>query len=102
RDEKAPHKEFYGAIDSQTIDDGFAMDAANFGNVGKFGKHRCSLNLYAQEVVYDHDDKRTPHNVICNQELPLLYKNELMESNRHDSKVHKFLCRFRRKNVFKY
>ncbi|PIN11846.1 histone H3 (Lys9) methyltransferase SUV39H1/Clr4, required for transcriptional silencing [Handroanthus impetiginosus] len=42
-------------------DDGFVIDAAMMGNVGRFINHSCSPNLYAQEVLYDHDDKRMPH-----------------------------------------
>ncbi|KAL7103979.1 hypothetical protein ACP275_08G215100 [Erythranthe tilingii] len=41
--------------------DGFAIDGAKYGNVGRFINHSCSPNLYAQEVLYDHDDKRMPH-----------------------------------------
>ncbi|XP_073123786.1 uncharacterized protein [Henckelia pumila] len=40
---------------------GFTIDAAQYGNVGRFINHSCSPNLYAQNVVYDHDDKRMPH-----------------------------------------
>ncbi|KAI8564478.1 hypothetical protein RHMOL_Rhmol03G0184900 [Rhododendron molle] len=40
---------------------GFTIDAAKFGNVGRFINHSCSPNLYAQNVLYDHDDKRMPH-----------------------------------------
>ncbi|KAG0486817.1 hypothetical protein HPP92_008912 [Vanilla planifolia] len=40
---------------------GFTIDAAEFGNVGRFINHSCSPNLYAQNVLYDHDDKRVPH-----------------------------------------
>ena len=44
------------------LDNGaFAIDAAKFGNVGRFINHSCSPNLYAQKVLYDHDDKRLPH-----------------------------------------
>ena len=39
----------------------FAIDAAKFANVGRFINHSCSPNLYAQNVLYDHDDKRMPH-----------------------------------------
>ncbi|KAL3837853.1 hypothetical protein ACJIZ3_022444 [Penstemon smallii] len=42
-------------------DDRFAIDAATYGNIGRFINHSCSPNLYAQEVLYDHDDKRMPH-----------------------------------------
>jgi euchromatic histone-lysine N-methyltransferase len=40
---------------------GFTIDAAQCGNVGRFINHSCSPNLYAQNVLYDHDDKRIPH-----------------------------------------
>ncbi|KAL0910100.1 hypothetical protein M5K25_021039 [Dendrobium thyrsiflorum] len=40
---------------------GFTIDAAECGNVGRFINHSCSPNLYAQNVLYDHDDKRMPH-----------------------------------------
>lgn len=40
---------------------GFTIDAAHYGNVGRFINHSCSPNLYAQNVLYDHDDKRMPH-----------------------------------------
>ncbi|KAM0932716.1 putative [histone H3]-lysine(4) N-trimethyltransferase chromatin remodeling SET family [Dioscorea sansibarensis] len=42
-------------------DSGFTIDAADYGNVGRFINHSCSPNLYAQNVLYDHDDKRIPH-----------------------------------------
>lgn len=42
-------------------DGGFTIDAAQYGNVGRFVNHSCSPNLYAQNVLYDHDDKRIPH-----------------------------------------
>ena len=40
---------------------GFTIDAAKFGNVGRFIRHSSSPNLYAQKVLYDHNDKRMPH-----------------------------------------
>ncbi|XP_028762617.1 histone-lysine N-methyltransferase, H3 lysine-9 specific SUVH6-like [Neltuma alba] len=40
---------------------GFTIDAAQYGNVGRFINHSCSPNLYAQNVLYDHDDRRIPH-----------------------------------------
>ncbi|KAA8522168.1 hypothetical protein F0562_012841 [Nyssa sinensis] len=42
-------------------DGGYTIDAAQYGNVGRFINHSCSPNLYAQNVLYDHDDKRMPH-----------------------------------------
>ncbi|KAF5816293.1 putative histone-lysine N-methyltransferase chromatin remodeling SET family [Helianthus annuus] len=41
--------------------DGFTIDAADYGNIGRFINHSCSPNLYAQNVLYDEDDKRMPH-----------------------------------------
>ncbi|XP_073301628.1 uncharacterized protein [Primulina huaijiensis] len=40
---------------------GYTIDAGQYGNVGRFVNHSCSPNLYAQNVIYDHDDKRMPH-----------------------------------------
>ncbi|KAL9231170.1 hypothetical protein vseg_006427 [Gypsophila vaccaria] len=40
---------------------GFTIDAARYGNIGRFINHSCSPNLYAQNVLYDHEDKRIPH-----------------------------------------
>ncbi|KAK1369088.1 histone H3-K9 methyltransferase [Heracleum sosnowskyi] len=42
-------------------EDGFVIDAQKFGNIGRFVNHSCSPNLYAQEVLYDHNDKMKPH-----------------------------------------
>lgn len=45
-----------------TVEDvGFTIDAAKYGNVGRFINHSCSPNLYAQNLLYDHDDKKMPH-----------------------------------------
>ncbi|WOG85781.1 hypothetical protein DCAR_0104974 [Daucus carota subsp. sativus] len=44
-----------------TEDGGFTIDAAYCGNVGRFINHSCSPNLYAQNVLYDHENKRMPH-----------------------------------------
>ncbi|KMS99946.1 hypothetical protein BVRB_1g017910 [Beta vulgaris subsp. vulgaris] len=40
---------------------GFTLDARIYGNVGRFVNHSCSPNLFAQNVLYDHEDKRIPH-----------------------------------------
>ncbi|KAL6877508.1 hypothetical protein ACP4OV_012723 [Aristida adscensionis] len=42
-------------------DGGFTIDAAEYGNIGRFINHSCTPNLYAQSVLWDHDDKRMPH-----------------------------------------
>nr|DAD47646.1 TPA_asm: hypothetical protein HUJ06_017583 [Nelumbo nucifera] len=47
---------------SKVVEDvGFTIDAAQYGNVGRFINRSCSPNLHAQNVLYDHDDKRMPH-----------------------------------------
>ncbi|KAJ1289421.1 hypothetical protein BS78_02G163100 [Paspalum vaginatum] len=46
---------------SSKIMEGFTIDAAECGNVGRFINHSCSPNLYAQNVLWDHDDIRRPH-----------------------------------------
>ncbi|KAL8063428.1 hypothetical protein ABFX02_01G025700 [Erythranthe guttata] len=40
---------------------GYTIDAAHYGNVGRFINHSCSPNLYAQNVIHDHDDRKMPH-----------------------------------------
>ncbi|XP_057475929.1 histone-lysine N-methyltransferase, H3 lysine-9 specific SUVH5-like [Actinidia eriantha] len=47
--------------DETSDGDNFTIDAATRGNVGRFINHSCSPNLYAQNVLYDHDNKRMPH-----------------------------------------
>ncbi|KAG9151150.1 hypothetical protein Leryth_002723 [Lithospermum erythrorhizon] len=42
-------------------DGGYTIDAARYGNVGRFVNHSCSPNLYAQDVLNDHADPRMPH-----------------------------------------
>ncbi|KAJ1268343.1 hypothetical protein BS78_07G127700 [Paspalum vaginatum] len=47
---------------SQAMEDvGFTLDASEYGNIGRFINHSCSPNLYTQNVLWDHDDKRMPH-----------------------------------------
>ncbi|KAK4420011.1 Histone-lysine N-methyltransferase, H3 lysine-9 specific SUVH5 [Sesamum alatum] len=40
---------------------GYTIDAAQYGNIGRFINHSCLPNLYAQNVIYDHDDTKMPH-----------------------------------------
>jgi hypothetical protein len=44
--------------DEETV---FAVDAINRGNIARFINHACTPNLFPQNVLYDHDDKRMPH-----------------------------------------
>lgn len=49
-------------LSPEVVEEGcFTIDAAQFGNVGRFINHSCSPNLYAQNVLYDHEDKKMPH-----------------------------------------
>ncbi|KAI3897994.1 hypothetical protein MKW92_016647 [Papaver armeniacum] len=71
-------------------EDGFTIDALEYGNVSRFINHSCSPNVVAQNVLYDHDDKRMPHimlfaadNIPPLQELTYDYNYEL--GSVHDS-----------------
>ncbi|KZV20026.1 histone-lysine N-methyltransferase, H3 lysine-9 specific SUVH6-like [Dorcoceras hygrometricum] len=80
---------------------GFTIDAACYGNVGRFINHSCSPNLYAQNVVYDNDDKRMPHvmlfaaeNIPPLQELTCHYNykvGQVCDSN-GEIKIKKCFC----------
>ncbi|KAF0913241.1 hypothetical protein E2562_020395 [Oryza meyeriana var. granulata] len=53
-------------LESSTSDtpedtEGSTIDASKCSNVGRFINHSCSPNLYAQNVLWDHDDKKIPH-----------------------------------------
>ncbi|GAA0154619.1 histone modifying enzyme [Lithospermum erythrorhizon] len=48
------------AIDAAE-DGGHTIDAAYYGNLGRFVNHSCSPNLYGQDVLYDHEDPKMPH-----------------------------------------
>ncbi|CAN6235954.1 unnamed protein product [Urochloa humidicola] len=68
---------------SKTME-GFTINAAECGNVGRFINHSCSPNLYAQNVLWDHDDMRMPHvmffaleNIPPLQELTYHYNYEV-------------------------
>ncbi|CAM0951602.1 unnamed protein product [Alopecurus aequalis] len=73
-----------GAHSLTMEDEGFTIDAAEYGNIGRFINHSCSPNLYAQNVLWDHDDKRVPHimffaaeNISPLQELTYDYNYEI-------------------------
>ncbi|CAL5015394.1 unnamed protein product [Urochloa decumbens] len=68
---------------SKTME-GFTIDAAECGNVGRFINHSCSPNLYAQNVLWDHDNMKMPHvmffaleNIPPLQELTYHYNYEV-------------------------
>ncbi|CAL9112308.1 uncharacterized protein LOC135587108 [Musa acuminata AAA Group] len=84
----------------ETVDDvGFTIDAAEYGNVGRFINHSCSPNLYAQNVLYDHDDKRVPHimlfaaeNIPPLQELTYHYNYSLDQVRDADGNIKQKDC----------
>ncbi|XP_026408960.1 histone-lysine N-methyltransferase, H3 lysine-9 specific SUVH5-like [Papaver somniferum] len=51
------------SISEENVEDeeGLTIDARGYGNVSRFINHSCSPNVVAQNVLYDHDDKRMPH-----------------------------------------
>ncbi|KAL5705067.1 [histone H3]-lysine(4) N-trimethyltransferase [Ranunculus cassubicifolius] len=80
-------------------DVGFTIDAAHYGNVGRFINHSCSPNLYAQNVLYDHDDKRMPHimffateNIPPLKELTYHYNMAVNQVLDRDGNVRKMKC----------
>ncbi|WOL03000.1 histone-lysine N-methyltransferase, H3 lysine-9 specific SUVH4-like [Canna indica] len=83
-----------------TVDDvGFTIDAAEYGNVGRFINHSCSPNLYAQNVLYDHDDRRIPHimlfaaeNIPPLQELTYHYNYTIDEVHDAEGNIKKKDC----------
>ncbi|KAJ9173319.1 hypothetical protein P3X46_016470 [Hevea brasiliensis] len=77
----------------------FTIDAAKYGNVGRFINHSCSPNLYAQNVLYDHEDKRIPHimlfaaeNIPPLQELTYHYNYTIDQVHDSDGNIKKKSC----------
>ena len=85
---------------SQVVEDGgFTIDAAEYGNIGRFVNHSCNPNLYAQNVLYDHNDKRIPHimlfaaeNIPPLQELTYHYNYTLDEVRDSNGNIKKKSC----------
>ncbi|KAK6275044.1 hypothetical protein POUND7_004753 [Theobroma cacao] len=80
-------------------DSGFTIDAAQHGNVGRFINHSCSPNLYAQNVLYDHDDRRIPHimlfaaeNIPPLQELTYHYNYMIDQVRDENGNIKKKFC----------
>ncbi|PIA42043.1 hypothetical protein AQUCO_02100113v1 [Aquilegia coerulea] len=78
---------------------GFTIDAAECGNVGRFINHSCSPNLCAQNVLYDHHDKRMPHimffavvNIPPLQELTYHYNYKVDQVFDSDGNIKKKNC----------
>lgn len=74
----------------ESQEDGFSLDAAKFGNIGRFINHSCDPNIFPQEVLYDHDDKRMPHIMFfAHKRIPplqeLVYDYNYMKVRDHDA-----------------
>ncbi|TVU21292.1 hypothetical protein EJB05_30919, partial [Eragrostis curvula] len=51
----------HSSLSSSKTNKGFTIDGTKWSNVGRFINHSCSPNLYAQNVLWDHDDTSMPH-----------------------------------------
>ncbi|KAF0933811.1 hypothetical protein E2562_019268 [Oryza meyeriana var. granulata] len=78
---------------------GFAVDALNWGNLARFINHSCSPNLFAQNILYDHDNKSMPHIMLFAaedipplQELAYDYNYEVDKVHDSDGNIKKKKC----------
>ncbi|KAM4128182.1 hypothetical protein ACJW30_02G147400 [Castanea mollissima] len=78
---------------------GFTIDAAQYANVGRFVNHSCSPNMYAQNLLYDHEDKRVPHimffsaeNIPPLQELTYYYNYTIDQIRDSNGNIKKKSC----------
>uniref|UniRef100_A0A1J3E9H4 Histone-lysine N-methyltransferase, H3 lysine-9 specific SUVH6 n=1 Tax=Noccaea caerulescens TaxID=107243 RepID=A0A1J3E9H4_NOCCA len=85
--------------DDDETSGGFTIDAAKKGNVGRFINHSCSPNLYAQNVLYDHEDTRIPHvmffamdNIPPLQELTYHYNYMIDQVRDSKGNIKKKIC----------
>jgi euchromatic histone-lysine N-methyltransferase len=74
----------------------YTINVDHYGNVERFINHGCSLNLFCQRVLYDHDDGRIPHMMLFAakdipkmQELTLDYHYEIDQVIDSNGKVKK-------------
>jgi len=80
-------------------DDPFTINAAQKGNIGRFINHSCSPNLYAQDVLYDHEEIRIPHimffaldNIPPLQELSYDYNYKIDQVYDSNGNIKKKFC----------
>ncbi|RLM74172.1 histone-lysine N-methyltransferase, H3 lysine-9 specific SUVH5-like [Panicum miliaceum] len=78
---------------------GFAVDASVMGNFAKFINHSCTPNLYAQNVLYDHEDISVPHimffasdDIRPHQELAYHYNYKIDQVHDANGNIKKKKC----------
>ncbi|CAN6235794.1 unnamed protein product [Urochloa humidicola] len=78
---------------------GFAVDASEMGNFAKFINHSCTPNLYAQNVLYDHEDISVPHvmffacdDIRPHQELAYHYNYKIDQVHDTNGNIKKKKC----------
>ncbi|KAJ1272095.1 hypothetical protein BS78_06G176500 [Paspalum vaginatum] len=78
---------------------GFAVDASEMGNFAKFINHSCTPNLYAQNVLYDHEDISVPHimffacdDIRPHQELAYHYNYKIDQVHDANGNIKKKKC----------
>ncbi|KAL3524114.1 hypothetical protein ACH5RR_016948 [Cinchona calisaya] len=72
-DQEADQRSNDGYLFDLDDGEGFTIDAAQYGNLGRFINHSCSPNLFAQNVLFDHDDKKSPHIMFfASEDIPAL------------------------------